>query len=142
MGPLDINMSTLSDPAGTGYGHSSVPIPKPSFFDVPAPNIRQADEAKTRKDRGSSRPQDVAKYGVLRKDAVLTSGEKAKRQSQAAAKVQEEFSPEDCRSLFKIEWIRVVTLPFHRLRSLRNPWNANREIKVSRDGTEIEPSEM
>lgn len=40
---------------------------------------------------------------------------------------------------FKIEWIRTERLPFHRTRHLRNPWNHDREVKVSRDGTELEP---
>lgn len=29
--------------------------------------------------------------------------------------------------------------PFGRTHGLRNPWNGNREVKVARDGTEIEP---
>jgi YT521-B-like domain/RNA recognition motif. (a.k.a. RRM, RBD, or RNP domain) len=41
---------------------------------------------------------------------------------------------------FKIEWISTVKLPFHRARGLRNPWNQNREVKIARDGTEMEPS--
>lgn len=41
---------------------------------------------------------------------------------------------------FKIEWLRTERLPFHRTRHLRNPWNHEREVKVSRDGTELEPS--
>ena len=41
---------------------------------------------------------------------------------------------------FKVEWIRMERLPFHRTRHLRNPWNHDREVKVSRDGTELEPS--
>jgi len=40
---------------------------------------------------------------------------------------------------FRIEWIRTDRLPFHRTRHLRNPWNHDREVKVSRDGTELEP---
>jgi hypothetical protein len=40
---------------------------------------------------------------------------------------------------FKIEWVRTGRLPFYRTRHLRNPWNNDREIKVSRDGTELEP---
>jgi hypothetical protein len=40
---------------------------------------------------------------------------------------------------FRIEWIRTVSLPFFRTRPLRNPWNRGREVKVSRDGTELEP---
>ena len=41
---------------------------------------------------------------------------------------------------FAIEWISQARLPFYRTRGLRNPWNANREVKIARDGTEIEPS--
>jgi len=41
---------------------------------------------------------------------------------------------------FKLQWIKTERLPFYRTRHLRNPWNHNREIKVSRDGSELEPS--
>jgi hypothetical protein len=41
---------------------------------------------------------------------------------------------------FKIEWQATNHLPFYRTRGLRNPWNANREVKIARDGTELEPS--
>jgi hypothetical protein len=41
---------------------------------------------------------------------------------------------------FTIEWLSQTRLPFYRTRGLRNPWNANREVKIARDGTEIEPS--
>ena len=41
---------------------------------------------------------------------------------------------------FRIEWIRTVPLPFFRTWHLRNPWNHGREVKVSRDGTELEPN--
>lgn len=41
---------------------------------------------------------------------------------------------------FKIEWISTEKLPFHRARGLCNPWNQNREVKIARDGREIEPS--
>ncbi|KAJ7611929.1 YT521-B-like domain-containing protein [Mycena polygramma] len=39
----------------------------------------------------------------------------------------------------KLQWLRTARLPFQRVRHIRNPWNHNREIKVSRDGTELEP---
>lgn len=41
---------------------------------------------------------------------------------------------------FQIEWLSVNKLPFYRTRGLRNPWNANREVKIARDGTELETS--
>lgn len=40
---------------------------------------------------------------------------------------------------FRVRWIIVSGLPFHSTRILRNPWNKDREVKVSRDGTELEP---
>ncbi|KAK8050482.1 hypothetical protein PG994_012212 [Apiospora phragmitis] len=41
---------------------------------------------------------------------------------------------------FKLEWLSSSRLPFYRTRGLRNPWNSNREVKIARDGTELEPS--
>ncbi|ODH13442.1 hypothetical protein ACO22_07253 [Paracoccidioides brasiliensis] len=41
---------------------------------------------------------------------------------------------------FNVEWLCWRRLPFHRTKGLRNPWNANKEVKIARDGTEIEPS--
>ena len=41
---------------------------------------------------------------------------------------------------FKISWISTNRLPFYRTRGLRNPWNSNREVKIARDGTELETS--
>lgn len=40
---------------------------------------------------------------------------------------------------FKLEWLSTARLPFYRTRGLRNPWNSNREVKIARDGTELEP---
>lgn len=41
---------------------------------------------------------------------------------------------------FTIEWMSTARLPFYRTRGLKNPWNANREVKIARDGTELEPN--
>ncbi|KAK4459361.1 zinc finger CCCH domain-containing protein 45 [Cladorrhinum samala] len=41
---------------------------------------------------------------------------------------------------FQLEWLSTNRLPFYRTRGLRNPWNSNREVKIARDGTELEPS--
>lgn len=40
--------------------------------------------------------------------------------------------------LFKIEWVSTIRLPFYRTRGMHNPWNSNREVKIARDGTELE----
>jgi len=144
MGSID-HKSTASAPAAThsvpNPGHHQVKS-EPGFFDIPVPQASREGEAKKQEALGgSSRAQNQDQYGVLRKDTVLSPGEKAERQGPLAEQ-QEEFSPEDWGLSFKIEWIRVGTLPFHRLRSLRNPWNADREVKVSRDGTEVEPGKQ
>jgi len=41
---------------------------------------------------------------------------------------------------FAVEWLCTDRVPFHRVKHLRNPWNRDREIKISRDGTELEPT--
>ena len=41
---------------------------------------------------------------------------------------------------FAVQWLCTDRLSFHRTRHLRNPWNHDKEVKVSRDGTELEPS--
>lgn len=40
---------------------------------------------------------------------------------------------------FKVQWLCVERLPFYKIRHIRNPWNSDREVKISRDGTELEP---
>ncbi|CAD6569363.1 MAG: hypothetical protein ASARMPREDX12_002387 [Alectoria sarmentosa] len=44
----------------------------------------------------------------------------------------------DLSSPFKVEWMSTNRLPFYRTRGLRNSWNGNRDVKVARDGTELE----
>lgn len=41
---------------------------------------------------------------------------------------------------FRLEWLSTARLPFYRTRGLRNPWNSNREVKIARDGTELQPA--
>lgn len=61
----------------------------------------------------------------------------------ASEKSAEPEDPEEGQTFgkpFRIQWISTERVPFQRTRGLRNPWNANREIKIARDGTEIEPT--
>jgi YT521-B-like domain len=39
---------------------------------------------------------------------------------------------------FRVQWISTSRVPFYRTRGLRNQLNANREVKIARDGTELE----
>ena len=41
---------------------------------------------------------------------------------------------------FYISWKITKPLPFSEIQTLRNPWRDNRLVKVSRDGTELEPN--
>ncbi|KAL4781159.1 YT521-B-like domain-containing protein [Aspergillus varians] len=53
-------------------------------------------------------------------------------QHQATAELQLIGNP------FRVRWLSTERVPFHRTRGLRNLWNANREVKIARDGTELE----
>jgi len=53
---------------------------------------------------------------------------------------EEEAETQSFGKPFRIQWLSTERVPFHRARGLRNPWNANREVKIARDGTEIEPT--
>ncbi|KAL4919391.1 YT521-B-like domain-containing protein [Aspergillus aurantiobrunneus] len=54
------------------------------------------------------------------------------QQQQATAELQLIGKP------FRIRWLSTKKVPFHRTRGLRNLWNANREVKIARDGTELD----
>ncbi|KAL1899028.1 hypothetical protein Cpir12675_001584 [Ceratocystis pirilliformis] len=41
---------------------------------------------------------------------------------------------------FKLKWLSTRRVPFHQTKGMLNAWNGNRDIKIARDGTEIEPS--
>ncbi|KAG0341079.1 hypothetical protein BG000_010329 [Podila horticola] len=42
---------------------------------------------------------------------------------------------------FPIQWIHVHKVPFSKTSRMYNPYYENREVKVSKDGTELEPSQ-
>lgn len=52
---------------------------------------------------------------------------------------ESDTNPQTWSKTFQIEWIATNCVPFHKTRGLRNRWNANREVKIARDGTELEP---
>jgi hypothetical protein len=63
--------------------------------------------------------------------------EEEQEQDDDAGSQQGETTWGDC---FKVEWLCTERLPFYWTRNLRNPWNHDREVKISRDGTELEPA--
>lgn len=73
-------------------------------------------------------------------DVVAEEEEKFELDTQEPEGKQEpDAAREGWGESFKIDWICTKRLPFYKTRHLRNPWNHDREIKVSRDGTELEP---
>ncbi|SNX82247.1 uncharacterized protein MEPE_00953 [Melanopsichium pennsylvanicum] len=73
-------------------------------------------------------------------DATVT----AKGSGSGAGESDEQTPPRQSSSdswgkPFRVEWIRTDPIPFQRVKKLRNPWRDNRQVKVSRDGTELEP---
>ncbi|KLT45073.1 hypothetical protein CC85DRAFT_241360 [Cutaneotrichosporon oleaginosum] len=57
------------------------------------------------------------------------------------AKMPDDGGADGLAAPFQLQWVKIAPLSFFRTRHLRNPWNGDREVKVSRDGTEVEPSE-
>lgn len=71
---------------------------------------------------------------------VEASRQNAQVDGMSGALTDGEQATQDWGKPFRIEWMCTNRLPFYRTRGLRNPWNANREVKIARDGTELETS--
>lgn len=88
---------------------------------------------------------DDSARGTIFWEADHSDQEEEEKESKVEAVVADGTSPSDEQGQqtwgkpFKVEWISTNRLPFYRTRGLRNPWNANREVKIARDGTELEP---
>lgn len=125
-------------PLSDEHGRAQTLDPKkvqPNYFPpVPIPAHSAENEADRQQALGGSSRSPEKEDRVLRKDTVLTPGERNERQNELTA-LTETGTP------FKIQWLKVGRVPFTQTRHLRNPWNADREVKVSRDGTEVEPCE-
>lgn len=147
----------------------SVPSPAPKqSLDIPervlpaAPSLLSADNfelkaepmlaARSRGASGSSsREAQADGEGVKRIDKLKDEfpGSPLRTVAEEGSKEEEEAEEEKVGFLrkgdenwgapFRVEWIKTTRLPFWRTRHLRNPWNHEREVKVSRDGTELEP---
>ena len=74
--------------------------------------------------------------------AIMVDGEEARgdESNEETGASDPPSGPQSFGKPFKIEWLSTERLPFYRTRGLRNPWNANREVKIARDGTELETS--
>jgi hypothetical protein len=130
----------LTQSVGPGPPRASIPLksfslnaeaPYYAMRDTPDQSIHQAAHATI--------PTQSGEHGEVSEhnpDAALQAVvEEPTKDSDAVKDVMETWGRP-----FRVDWIRTERLPFFRTRHLRNPWNHGREVKVSRDGTELEPS--
>jgi RNA recognition motif-containing protein len=122
-----------SEIAGEAVSTTSTPSPQPTASNdgpksIPTPATETAP-------RG--RIIDDSARGTIFWEAELNEEEERGSPDKGS---EEGADGQDLGRPFKIEWISTARLPFYRTRGLRNPWNANREVKIARDGTELEPS--
>jgi len=134
------------------YQKQSLPTINP-LTQTPGDSFELDPSAPVRAMRGNHGTTSESSSKVVPSLEVVTEAEEEKAEDQeddgglerAKDKVAEggdgpERGGEDAwGDCFNIEWICTEKLPFHRIRHLRNPWNHEREVKVSRDGTELEP---
>ena len=84
---------------------------------------------------------DDSARGTIFWEAERDEGEGEEEEETRSNRSDHDESPPPSKAWgkpFKIEWISTTRLPFYRTRGLRNPWNSNREVKIARDGTELE----
>jgi len=131
--------SAIDDTAGAAEHSSPRPIPSSTApvdnsIIIPTPGTEHAPKGYIIDDsaRGTIFWEAEPDEDIERKD----SGDEA----TAAETTDLDVDQQNLGHPFKIEWLSAEKIPFHRARGLRNPWNQNREVKIARDGTEIEPS--
>ncbi|GAB00023.1 uncharacterized protein L969DRAFT_19606 [Mixia osmundae IAM 14324] len=78
--------------------------------------------------------------------SVVTASEEANESSSDSKQTQKTLSggplglsKREPGRAFKVEWLSTTRLPFSQIRHLRNSFNENKEVKISRDGIELEP---
>lgn len=113
------------DPTAPFRAMKNPPIPED---DRP---VTEEELARREENEGSSLPIPVRPAG---------EGEEGANAGPSSSAPNERTPGGTWGTAFKVQWIKTDHLPFIRLRHLRNRWNYDREVKVSRDGTELEPS--
>ncbi|KAL4971575.1 YT521-B-like domain-containing protein [Aspergillus desertorum] len=124
---------TLEMPPRPHHNHSNEPesphiTPTPASVSAPSGRVI-TDVARGTIFWEADTSEDEERLPRPQKNAYHSSD---KQQHRAPAGLQSIGKP------FRIRWLSTERVPFHRTRELRNPWNANREVKIARDGTELE----
>ena len=115
----------------------SIPTPATEF----APKGRIIDDSARGTIFWEADPEDEDIAPII--DHEVDEPEEISQGAEKAEELEEAIAASDTQAFgkpFKIEWLAMNRLPFYRTRGLRNPWNANREVKIARDGTELETS--
>jgi hypothetical protein len=118
------------------------PAPKPESI-VDAPDVPKSIPTPATEWAPRGKIIDDSARGTIFWEAELSDAEVEEEAPKKDEKVVDGDNAPVAQSWgkpFKIEWVSTNRLPFYRTRGLRNPWNANREVKIARDGTELEPS--
>lgn len=142
-----------SAPAELGHVHQKIAMRAPSarhstdhhllipmVRDEPVSDEFELDPmapVRARRSRGGDSPLEVVVEEADRSNDDVTSEKDA---GQAQSSIRNREKRDDWGESFKIQWLSTQKVSFQKTRHLRNPWNHNREVKVSRDGTELEPS--
>src|SRR6478736_8306569 len=119
--------------APTAQASSDLDIPKaiPTEATEQAPKSRIIDDS----------ARGTIFWEADREDSeTLSDGESEAEVSDTKSNSGEEGPAKTWGKPFKLEWLSTSRLPFYRTRGLRNPWNSNRDVKIARDGNELEPS--
>ncbi|KAK5943636.1 hypothetical protein PMZ80_004644 [Knufia obscura] len=134
--PQEPEPTPLPNPSVSPSMTGDVPLTIPTSATATAPRGHIIDDSARgtifwEAESGSLAPQSAT--DPVSGDSGETSGEDI---SQKGSNTQQTAFGKT----FKISWQSTERLPFYRTRGLRNPWNANREVKIARDGTELEPT--
>lgn len=114
----------------------SIPTPATEF----APKGRIIDDSARGTIFWEADPEDEDHAPVVDGDAAHDEDPKVAEEVEEADDAAAVAGNQSYGTPFKIEWMSTNRLPFYRTRGLRNPWNAHREVKIARDGTELETS--
>ncbi|KAJ3512977.1 hypothetical protein NLJ89_g3220 [Agrocybe chaxingu] len=131
---------------GQGYKLPTIETPKTMHSLDHRMQVEMAtrrDEPSTEFELDASAPLRAIRGGRQGGKAApqtLRSVEEGEEPAAAGAEEVKVMAEDSWGDSFAVEWVCLERLAFPRTRHLRNPWNHDREVKVSRDGTELEPT--
>ena len=143
-----VNGSSLAFDAHTPHQHApqhqSAPSTLGSRYNFPSIKFELDPSAPVRAMRpkkGESGSGETLLHSLEKVDERAEEVDDVQERNTFSHEQGEEDTGEELwEACFAVEWISTERLPFSRTRQFRNPWNRDREVKVSRDGTELEPT--